>query len=171
MIIKKNLHLKHIKRIRVAEGRNLKKGLRLDRNEKVDLWPKNFIYNILKKKPRSFFSTYPEIVNLYKKISKFDKVKEDQILITSGIDGSIKNLLSILTNPKDVIAVLSPTYMMYEVYSKIFNLKLFRIGYSKDYKVKKMNLMSFLNLNQKFYFCQTQTNQLKIPLVKKKYLN
>ena len=41
-------------RIRVSEGRNLKKGLRLVRNDKVDLWPKNFIYKILKKKPPSF---------------------------------------------------------------------------------------------------------------------
>ena len=46
-MITKNLHLKNLKRIRVAEGRNLKKGLRLDRNEKVDLWPKNFIYNVI----------------------------------------------------------------------------------------------------------------------------
>ena len=167
MIIKKNLHLKHIKRIRVAEGRNLKKGLRLDRNEKVDLWPKNFIYNILKKKPRSFFSTYPEIVNLYKKISKFDKVKEDQILITSGIDGSIKNLLSILTNPKDVIAVLSPTYMMYEVYSKIFNLKLFRIGYSKDYEVKKNELNEFFKLKPKILFLPNPNQPIENTFSKK----
>ena len=50
MLIKKNLHLKKLKRFRIAEGRNLEKGLRLDRNEKVDLWPKNFIYDVLKKK-------------------------------------------------------------------------------------------------------------------------
>ena len=56
MIIKTNLHLKHIKRITVAEGRNLEKGLRLDRNEKVDLWPTNFIYNIQKKNPGAFLA-------------------------------------------------------------------------------------------------------------------
>ena len=38
MIIKQNLHLKSLKRFRVSEGRNLEKGLRLDRNEKVDNW-------------------------------------------------------------------------------------------------------------------------------------
>ena len=89
MFIKRNIHLKNIERKRVAEGRNLIKGLRLDRNEKVDLWPSNLIHKVLKGKPSSFFSTYPEITNLYKKIAKFDKVNEDQILITSGIDGSI----------------------------------------------------------------------------------
>ena len=34
-----NQHLIKVKRMRVSEGRNLTKGLRLDRNEKVDLWP------------------------------------------------------------------------------------------------------------------------------------
>ena len=50
MIIKKNLHLKSLKRFRVSEGRDLEKGLRLDRNEKVDNWPKDFINDIILKK-------------------------------------------------------------------------------------------------------------------------
>ncbi len=138
--------------MRVAEGRNLIKGLRLDRNEKVDLWPSNFIHNVLKSKPPSFFSTYPEIANLYKKIAKFDKVSEDQILITSGIDGGIKNLLNILTQPKDVISVLSPTYAMYEVYSKIFQLKLHRISYTENYEVNKKEFENFFKLKPKILF-------------------
>ena len=42
--------------------------------------------------------------------------------------------------------------MMYEVYSKIFNLKLFRIGYSKDYEVKKNELNEFFKLKPKILF-------------------
>ena len=152
MFIKNNLHLKNITRQRVAEGRNLIKGLRLDRNEKVDIWPKNFINNILKKKPKSFFSTYPEITSLYKKIAKFDKVKEEQILITSGIDGSIKNLLSLLTKPKDVISVLSPTYAMYQVYAKIFKLNLFKINYTKEYNINQKDLNLFFKKKPKILF-------------------
>ena len=167
MLIKKNLHLKKLKRFRIAEGRNLEKGLRLDRNEKVDLWPKNFIYDVLKKKPSSFFSTYPEIVNLYKKISKFNKVKEEQILITSGIDGSIKNILSLLTRPNDLIAVLSPTYAMYEVYSKIFKLRLFKIGYTKDYEVKRKELNKFFKLKPKFLFLPNPNQPIENTFVKK----
>ena len=63
MIITKNLHLQDIKRFRVSEGRDLEQGLRLDRNEKVDLWPEDFISKVLVSKPKSFFSTYPEISN------------------------------------------------------------------------------------------------------------
>ena len=75
MNFKNNLHLKKLKRKRVAEGRNLAKGLRLDRNEKVDIWPKNFLKNALKGKPSSFFSTYPEISNLYKSQRKLGEYR------------------------------------------------------------------------------------------------
>lgn len=151
-MINNNLHLKKINRFRVAEGRNLQKGLRLDRNEKVDLWPKNFINQVLKSKPKSFFSTYPEITNLYKKIAKFNNVKENQILITSGIDGGIKNLLNIITKPNDTISVLSPTYAMYEVYSKIFRLKLHKIGYGKDFKINKGEFRKLFKKKPKILF-------------------
>ena len=152
MFFEKNLHLKKLERKRVAEGRNLTKGLRLDRNEKVDVWPQNFLKNALRGKPSSFFSTYPEISSLYKKIAKFNKILENQLLITSGIDGSIKNLLSLITKPKDTIAVLSPTYAMYQVYSDIFQLKLFKIGYSNDYEIKKSDLESFFKKKPKILF-------------------
>lgn len=151
-MIKNNLHLKKIDRFRVAEGRNLHKGIRLDRNEKVDVWPKKFINQVLKSKPRSFFSTYPEITDLYKKIARFNKVNENQILITSGIDGGIKNLLNIITKPNDTISVLSPTYAMYQVYSKIFRLKLHKIKYGKDYKIKHGEFQKLFKKKPKILF-------------------
>ena len=110
-----NQHLINVKRMRVSEGRNLKIGLRLDRNEKVDLWPKTFVKDVLKNKPDSFFSTYPEIFNLYKKIAKFNQVSDDQVLIHSGIDEGIKNIFHLLTKPGDTVGFLSPTYLMYEM--------------------------------------------------------
>ena len=71
MFIKRNSHLRDIKRFRVSEGRNLEKGLRLDRNEKVDNWPPDFISKVLKSKPKGFFSMYPEIDPLYKKLANY----------------------------------------------------------------------------------------------------
>ena len=41
-------------------------------------------------------------------------------MLTSCIDGSIKTIFEVLTKPNDRIAVLSPTYAMYKVYSQIF---------------------------------------------------
>ena len=152
MYIRKNQHLVDIKRMRVSEGRDLENGLRLDRNEKVDNWESNLIDKVLSSKPECFNSTYPEITNLYKKLSDHLSVEEDQILITSGIDGSIKNLLEVACNEGDNIAVFSPTYAMYQVYSDIYRLNLFPINYTKDYKINEKDLDSFLENSPRILF-------------------
>jgi histidinol-phosphate aminotransferase len=152
MYINKNLHLTKINRLRVSEGRDLKYGLRLDRNEKVDNWESGLIDKALKSKPECFNSTYPEITTLYKKLSDHLSVDESQILITSGIDGSIKNLLEVACNAGDNIAVFSPTYAMYQVYSDIYQLNLLPINYTKDYKINESDLNSFLENNPRILF-------------------
>tara|TARA_Y100000590_G_scaffold470639_1_gene667265 strand:- start:4153 stop:5229 length:1077 start_codon:yes stop_codon:yes gene_type:complete len=164
MIIKKNLHLKNLKRFRVSEGRNLKLGLRLDRNEKVDNWPEDFINKVLESKPEGFFSMYPEITPLYKKLSEHLKVSDKQILITSGIDGSIKNLFAVLTEEGDKIGVFSPTYLMYEIYSEIFKTKFFPLTYSSDYKFIKNELDDFLSQNPKILFVPNPNQPIESSL-------
>ena len=135
MFIQQKSFLRDIKRIRIAEGRNLDRGLRLDRNEKVDVWPKDFLLNLFSSKPDYFLSVYPEISSLYNKLSKHLNVNENQIVITSGIDGAIKTLFEILTSPGDTIGVLWPTYAMYKVYSDIYHVNFFDIGYNPDFSV------------------------------------
>lgn len=152
MYINKNQHLVNINRLRVSEGRDLENGLRLDRNEKVDNWDPDLINQVLKSKPACFNSTYPEITNLYKKLSNHLSVDEAQILVTSGIDGSIKNLLEVACNVGDNIAVFSPTYAMYQVYCDIYKLNLFPINYTNDYKIEKKDLDNFLESNPSILF-------------------
>tara|TARA_B100001765_G_C19497168_1_gene337234 strand:+ start:948 stop:2024 length:1077 start_codon:yes stop_codon:yes gene_type:complete len=164
MIIKKKLHLRNLKRFRVSEGRNLEKGLRLDRNEKVDNWPKDFINKVLSSKPEGFFSMYPEITPLYKKLAKHLKVSEKQILITSGIDDSIKNLFAVLTEPGDNVAVFSPTYLMYEIYSKIYKVKFYPLTYSQDYKLKKEELDQFLSSKPTILFIPNPNQPIESSL-------
>jgi histidinol-phosphate aminotransferase len=145
MFIKKNLHLKSIDRIRVSEGRDLENGLRLDRNERVDNWDKSLLEKVLKNKPDCFHSTYPEVTQLYKKLSHHLNVHESKILLTSGIDGSIKNILEVLCNPGANIGVLSPTYAMYQVYCDIFRLNLFPITYDEKLNFSRNHLEFFLS--------------------------
>ena len=45
----------------------------------------------------------------------------------------------------DKVAVLSPTYAMYQVYSDIFKTKLIKIGYNKDYKLNRKQLIDIIN--------------------------
>ena len=101
---------------------------------------------------------------MYKKIANFNSIKESQILITSGIDGGIQNLISVLTNAGDVIGVFSPTYAMYEVYSKIFQVECFQIKYSENYKLNLNDLDKFFEINPKILFVPNPNQPIESSL-------
>ena len=152
MFINVKKYLKDLKRIRIPEKRNLNEGLRLDRNEKVDIWPKKIVEEIFCQKPEYFLSVYPDQSNVYRKISQFDSIPENTILLTSGIDGGIKTLFEIMTKPGDLVGVVSPTYAMYTVYSKIFQTELININYKSDLSFDFTCFEEFLNQRPVMFF-------------------
>ena len=136
-----------ISRIRILENRDLKKGIRLNRNERVENFEKNILLKIFKDSKDYDLGKYPDQSNIYDVLSKFLKLKKENILITSGIDGSIKNILEIFTDSGDMIGVISPTYAMYSIYSKLFKTKIFKIGY-KNFKLEKKVLYKSIKLGK-----------------------
>tara|TARA_A100001011_G_scaffold16199_2_gene16808 strand:- start:7184 stop:8257 length:1074 start_codon:yes stop_codon:yes gene_type:complete len=153
---KKNFNLSHLKslrRERIPENRDLKKGLRLNRNERVSPWPKNYLKNIIKNKPGYFLSIYPDLSSLYEKISKHNDVDPSKILVTSGIDGAMKTIWEVYTKPGDRVGVPSPTYAMYYVYSKIYKTKISEIPYDYDtLKLNRKKLKKFIDSKPKILF-------------------
>ena len=61
MFIQRKVYLSKIARIRVSEGRDLAQGLRLDRNEKVDVWPRQMMADIFLNKPDYFSQRLPGV--------------------------------------------------------------------------------------------------------------
>lgn len=135
MFIEQKPHLRALSRVRVSEGRNLKDGLRLDRNEKVDVWPADFLQKVFADKLPCFLSVYPESSTLYRKLAAFLGVEEDELMLSSGIDGILKTIFEVMTAPGDLVGVASPTYAMYKVYSAMFQARLFEIGYRPDFSL------------------------------------
>ena len=141
-----------IPRIRIAENRDLNNGIRLNRNERVENFEKEIYSKIIKSLKIYDLGKYPDQSSIYKILSSYLKVREDEILISSGIDGSIKSIFEIFTEKNDKIAVLHPTYAMYEVYSNLFRTKLIKISY-KNFKLDKEKLFSVIkNSNIKILF-------------------
>ena len=137
--------LSFIKRLRIPENRDLKNGLRLNRNERVDNFEKSILEKIFKKVKNYDLGKYPDHQVIYESLSKFLKLKKENVLISSGSDGSIKSIFEIFLSKNDKVAVLSPTYAMYQVYSDIFKTKLIKIGYNKDYKLNRKQLIDIIN--------------------------
>jgi histidinol-phosphate aminotransferase len=152
MFIQRKQYLANLKRIRVSEGRDLVNGLRLDRNEKVDVWPKHVITDIFNSKPDFFLSVYPESTPLYSRLAKFHNVHESELMLTAGIDGGLKTLFEIMTAPGDLVGVVTPTYAMYQVYSKLFQVELNEIGYSENFEFDHSRFDEFLAKKPTMFF-------------------
>ena len=132
--------LKKIKRAREKDKRNFKKGIRSDRNEKVENWPSYIFQKIFNKIFNHEFTAYyntTELLSLESKIAKYYKIKIQNFVINHGGDGVIKEFL--LTNYKNNMRVLinSNNYGMYKVYFKGLNIKYKEIPYIFEKKKKK----------------------------------
>ena len=167
MFIQQKPYLQKIKRMRVSEGRNLKNGLRLDRNEKVDIWPPDFLQKVFFEKPGYFLSVYPESSPLYEKLAKFHSVEIENITLSSGIDGALKSIFEIMTSPGDVVGVLSPTYAMYKIYSNLFQVQLHEIGYGEDLSLNVSNIKAFLEKKPSVLFIPNPNQPIESSLTQK----
>lgn len=152
MFIQRKNYLSRIDRIRVSEGRDLANGLRLDRNERVDAWPKDLLAKIFAEKPDYFLSVYPESTSLYKKLAAFHGVSEAELLLTSGIDGGLKTLFEIMTEPGDLVGVVAPTYAMYKVYARLFQVTLHEVEYTGQLQFDHDGFDKFLAQKPTMFF-------------------
>lgn len=158
MLYSRYLDSEHIDRIRIPENRDLINGLRCNRNERVEYWDENYIKELYKDLNIFDFTLYPDLSIIYSKISSYENIDPSNLLIGSGIDGLIKNIYETYTKQKMNIGLLSPSYAMYYVYSKIYNCNLVEIGYdfksfklNKDFlfdKLKEIELLFIPNPNQ-----------------------
>ncbi len=118
------------------------KKLWLDKNENNH----SILEKIIKKFTNSLkfedFFSYPNFKKLYEIISKTEHLKKENILITNGADGSIKLIFESLIEEKDEIIITFPSFAMYDVYSKLYNLKINKFHY------KKKNNKFILDLNK-----------------------
>ena len=144
--------IKSTKRVRIKENRDLIKGIRLNRNERVDDFPKNLLPKIFSKAQKYDLGKYPDQNLVYLHLSRYLKIKKENLLISSGIDGSIKSIFEIFLRKGDKIACLHPTYAMYEVYSRVFNVSLVKINYSKNLKLNRKKIYNIIKSGIKVLF-------------------
>ena len=138
--MKKNW-FKNIKRFR-GDTFDRSKYLRLDKNERVIEFEKEFINYIKKNLKSHLFSSYPYIDEVYNLISKKLKISKNMICITAGSDLAIKSCFEYFTGNESKIITLSPTFGMVDVYSKIYNVKNIQIGYDKHLTLNVKKLLS-----------------------------
>lgn len=125
-------HISNLVRYQTSLGRDLDNGLRLDRNEKVSNFPPEVIADIFNKFKLYSLSASPDTHLLYQKIVNNLGIQREKIYITNGITEGIRILFEMLTNPGENVVVLDPTYPMYSIYAKTYQVEYRKFGFKED---------------------------------------
>ena len=111
--------------------------LKLDRNEKIIALDNNYKKKLNNHINKLDINLYPNLEPTYKKLSKFLGLNRKNILITEGVSGAIKNILDAtqITNKTEII-IPNPSFALYKVYSKIYDVKLKTFNYDNNFNLR-----------------------------------
>ena len=100
--------------------------------ERPEPWSDELRALIFSNVPDDLLNHYPAPLSFYSRLASFLNVKEENLLLTAGIDEAIKSLIALTCKAGDRVAVSWPGYAMYDVYSQIFGTTLQTISYDPD---------------------------------------
>jgi histidinol-phosphate aminotransferase len=119
--------------------------IRLDMNENTLGVPQSFIESVLKQVTPNTLIGYPEVYTLYETLSQFLKVNESELMLTNGSDSGIRAVFEIFTKPNDHVAFFMPSFVMYDIYTKIFSLNTIAMNYKNNEQIDFSSLFSNLD--------------------------
>ena len=123
------------------------KKIRLDKNERITHFEKNFFRKLISKITPEKISSYPEVSNLYIALANLHKLRTKQFVLTAGVDGAIKSCFELFVSKGDKVIILSPTFAMVDVYSKISGAKKINIHYDQKLNLNINYLIKSINRN------------------------
>lgn len=106
------------KRLKFQEGYTY-----LNRNMIMDEHPQHVYDSLLKSFTRNDIHQYSDMWKTYESLGKHLNLNQNKLLITRGVEGSIKYIFETLLDVGDTIAMITPTYAMYHVYSEVYGIK------------------------------------------------
>ena len=144
----------HLKRIKGGAHRsNIKNKILLDRNERIIPFSSKILNDLNKQIINSNLNYYPDFNNFYSKLSKWLNKPVSNIFLTEGLDGAVQCAFRSYTkeNVSNII-VPDPSFAMYKVYAKIYNVKFKTIGYDKNFNLKYEDIFKLADKNTSIVF-------------------
>jgi len=142
--------LSTIIRKRVSDNRNTEKGLFLNRAERVEPFSKEILDKV-SSICTDRLENYYDIQTFYSKLSSYLMVNINNILVTNGAEEAIRYIFNIHIKENDSIMFPIPTYGMYHVYAKIYNVNPILLQYNHKFEINKNILYDNLDKVSVFF--------------------
>ena len=108
----------------------------LNRNMIMEMHPSHIHESLLSYFKQEDLHQYPDMWKTYDVLSKYLDVSDQQLLITRGVEGAIKQVFGTLNLSGESVGVVSPTFAMYYVYARSHNVGIIEIeGSEPEYKI------------------------------------
>lgn len=121
----------NIKNLNRIFDQNKREGfLRLDLNENPGGLPEEFIKEILNDVTPEFISQYPETLEFTQELADFIGTDIEHICLVNGSSEGIRYIIQAFTSPNGKIVGVTPTYAMFEVYSKMYGRNFIPVQYT-----------------------------------------
>ncbi len=132
----------------------------MERNERVDDFDKKTLNKIFSNINSFDLRTYPTLDDIYFKLAKWLKVKEENLLLAEGADGGLLRIFNAIMETNYKVLTLSPGFLMYPEYCKMFKAKCYEmklnensyksffLDLKKKIKEIKPNILAIANPNQ-----------------------
>ncbi len=145
-------HIQKLERLQTSENRDIKKGVLLDRNERVENFNEDTYRKIIKSISRFSINATPDIQNLYKNLSKFFNVNKSNIYIGQGITELMSQIIFSLVKKNEEVVIMDPTYPMYEVLCNLNEVKIKKWKFNRDLSLEFSDLKKIVTKKTKVIF-------------------
>ena len=145
-------HIQKLERLQTSENRDIKKGVLLDRNERVENFNEDTYRKIIKSISRFSINATPDIQNLYKNLSKFFNVNKSNIYIGQGITELMSQIIFSLVKKNEEVVIMDPTYPMYEVLCNLNEVKVKKWKFNRDLTLEFSDLKKIVTKKTKVIF-------------------
>ena len=132
--------------------------LRLDKNENVVGFEKEFVASLRKQITSDFLTTYPEVNTLYQKLARWLGCHQENVYVAAGSDAAIKAVFEVFVEPGDAVALPSPTYAMFYVYTEMFQGCLIKIPYKTGLSLSVEDILKVVYEHRPKLICIANPN-------------
>lgn len=107
----------------------------MERNERVEDFQSKHLKSLFSSISSFDIRTYPDPKNIYSIISKWLKVKPENVFISDGADGGLLRIFNVFADKGDKVLTLEPSFAMYPLYCEMFKAKYvpLKLKLSKDF--------------------------------------
>lgn len=140
-----NERIKNAHRVPQPEGRGA--YIRLDQNENSDGLPKWLFDSVMEKVTPEFLAIYPEETIPTTKYANLFGLEKENVTLTAGSTVGMGYIIKVFgQSGKDILCV-TPSFAMYEVYSKMIGMNVKQLKYEDDFSYKIENTLNAINEN------------------------